>query len=196
MEQRIAALLGDHMPLSEGNGPNSLLQHFMSLRLLLLRCDDRRSSDQKEFLDVIKKSYKGYSQDNKRSDSELASLLVRDWMFLSAANLQVAQGSSPVLSSANSQHQCHIMSPATNPQPTIGMPTTMPSTLVSLQPPPTLSQVIAYPNRSDSSNKLVHHRHPYVGANATQPMSTNDVTSREVYSTYSATIVPPGELSS
>ena len=80
---KIATILGDHMP---GNQGDALLQHFMSLRLLLLRPHDRRSEEENELLDIVKRSYSMYSESKKRSGGELASLLVRDWMFLSASS--------------------------------------------------------------------------------------------------------------
>lgn len=79
-----------------------MLQHYMHLRLLLLRPESRRSQQENELVDVIKQSFKGYSKDNKRQESELAWLLARDWMFLSPSHQQpvastpVVQQHSPV----------------------------------------------------------------------------------------------------
>ena len=92
-EQRIASLLGQHMPISDhpspgGVGP-SLLSHFITLRLLLLRSSDRRSSTEQELLKTLVKSFRGYSKDNRRSGAELAVLLAKDWMFLAAAYMPV-----------------------------------------------------------------------------------------------------------
>jgi bHLH-MYC and R2R3-MYB transcription factors N-terminal len=98
IEHRIASILGDHMPDRDSN---SMLQHFMCLRLLLLRSHDRRSSNDNETLDIIKKSYQAYSKDNRRSSAELASLLVRDWMFLSPSTTK---------NSIAIQHIAHNMS--------------------------------------------------------------------------------------
>jgi hypothetical protein len=90
IEQRIASILGDHMPARD---PNSMLHHFICLRLLLLRSHDRRSLKDNELLDIIKKSYQAYSYDNRRSNADLASLLVRDWMFLSSSSMTTAKNS-------------------------------------------------------------------------------------------------------
>jgi hypothetical protein len=96
IEQRIATMLGDYIPLNEGADNGSMLHTWMHLRLLLLRPSNRRTCHENELLDIIKQSYKGYSKDNKRKDSELANLLVRDWMFLSANSGQSIQ-SAPVV---------------------------------------------------------------------------------------------------
>jgi hypothetical protein len=80
-EERIASLLGDHMPISGGPSAD-LLPHFMSLRLLLLRNKSHRAPPEIEKLDILKRSFRGYSKDNRRSGSELAALLAKDWMYL------------------------------------------------------------------------------------------------------------------
>ena len=78
--------------MNEGSDNASMLQHFMHLRLLLLRPESRRSPSESERIDVMRQSFKGYSKDQKRQESELAWLLVRDWMFLSSSPQQpVAQ---------------------------------------------------------------------------------------------------------
>eukprot|EP00978_Attheya_sp_CCMP212_P033433 scaffold134895_cov44-Attheya_sp.AAC.2 len=96
-ENQIADLLGDHMPLDANktaessfadgtgtpHGMDVLLPHFMSLRLLLLRSADRRSPDETDMIDIIKKSFRGYCKDNRRSGEALATLLAKDWMYLS-----------------------------------------------------------------------------------------------------------------
>ena len=84
-DQQIATILGDHMPANQND---SMLQHFMSVRLLLLRPPDRRSEQENEGLDVVKRSYTMYSESKQRTGAELASLLVRNRMFLSASTLK------------------------------------------------------------------------------------------------------------
>eukprot|EP00977_Amphora_coffeiformis_P017901 scaffold6007_cov183-Amphora_coffeaeformis.AAC.25 len=94
-DHRIATLLGDHMPLAElpapgestcsSAQPSLLVPHFMSLRLLLLRSPDRRSATENDMIDVIRKSFVGYTRDGRRSDKELANLIVKDWQFLKAS---------------------------------------------------------------------------------------------------------------
>ena len=144
IEQRVATLLGDHMPLNENSGNDSMLQHFMQLRLLLLRSKHRRSQDENDLLDVIMNSFKGYSKDNRRVDSELAWLLARDWMFLSASNQQL---NSPTV-------VVQQYSPLAQPQMTV--PTVQPMRL--MEP---LQQM--YPSMGTLSigdpSKLVHWRH-------------------------------------
>jgi hypothetical protein len=90
-EQRIVTLLGEHMPLSDGSTGESsssagmsgnLLQHFMSMRLLLLRPAARRTSRENEMIDVLKNSFRAYAKENRRSGAELASLLAKDWVCL------------------------------------------------------------------------------------------------------------------
>jgi hypothetical protein len=92
LDHRIACLLGDHMPLNElpapgessspSTEPSLLVPHFMSLRLLLLRTPDRRSQEDNDIVDVIRQSFKGYTRDGRRSDKELANLVVQDWQYL------------------------------------------------------------------------------------------------------------------
>jgi len=97
-ELKIASLLGDHMPLdtvhsgageaSSSPSPSDLLPQFMSLRLLLLRTADRRTLEENEAIDVLRASYQGYSRDNRRSGSELAMLLAKDWLYLHSSTLK------------------------------------------------------------------------------------------------------------
>jgi hypothetical protein len=116
------------MPLTDTPGNPSMVQFFMSLRLLLLRSDERRTDEEKEMLEILKKSFRGYSKDNKRTDAELASLLAKDWMFLSAANAKP----SPAPMSLQ-QHQCHVM-PIRTRGSSIGGggPTSLPSSFIPL----------------------------------------------------------------
>jgi len=116
LERQIASLLGEQMPLDSlndcgdsldvsnhsnqncGDSPalsaishnsqhgSNLMSGFVSLRLLLLRPPARRSSKDADLLDILKASYKGYANGNRRSGKELAKLLVRDWMFLTSGN--------------------------------------------------------------------------------------------------------------
>lgn len=117
-EQRIATLLGDHMPLSEiplpGENQNGLthvaqlLPHFMSLRLLLLRSANRRTTDENDMIDVIKKSFRCYSKDNKRTGAELAALLAKDWMYLHSSMPATSEKKPP-----QDQYQTHKMAAPT-----------------------------------------------------------------------------------
>jgi hypothetical protein len=107
-ETRIAALLGDYMPGAEvpstgeptgsAGPPHSMaLAHFMSLRLLLLRLPERRTEEENALLDIVKRSYQGFSRDGNRSNKEIASLLVKDWHFLTSTMSDGPSKSSPRL---------------------------------------------------------------------------------------------------
>lgn len=182
-----------------------MVQHFMSLRLLLLRSDGRRSESEKELLDVVKKSYEGYAKDNKRSNTELASLLARDWMFLSGPG--TSTGPAPVALTVspqqqqpqnNQQHQCHVMSaPSVKTTSSSGCPTTMPSTLMSMSVPSgqhmrLLSQqhVVSYPSmgvlKAGDSSKLIHRHH--AASFDEQTKQGDQKASHEVF----PTVVPEG----
>jgi hypothetical protein len=182
VEKVIASLLGDHMP---GPGDDLMLPHFMHLRLLLLRAEDRRTQHEKELLDVIKKSCQAYSEDKKRTDAELASLLARDWKFLSASPPRPA--STPL----GMQHHVHALSTVT-PSPS-GQPMRL-LTQVSYPPRPAsgdLAQASLPPvpalSTGDSS-KLIHWRHSFEDLN---PMTeTNGSAVAERSQAWSATVVP------
>jgi hypothetical protein len=137
-EQRIATLLGDHMPLSEiplpgesqsgSSNAAQLLPHFMSLRLLLLRSSTRRTLDENDMIDVIKKSFRCYSKDNRRTGAELATLLAKDWMYLHST-LSVLAEKKP----SQDQYQTHKMTALTfGTMATSGGPTMMPSSFFPL----------------------------------------------------------------
>ena len=95
IEQRIISLLGDNMPVSDelpaGESTSSsistakLLPHFMSIRLLLLRPSHRRTSEENDMIDILKKSFRAYANDNKRTGAELATLVAKDWICLKAS---------------------------------------------------------------------------------------------------------------
>jgi hypothetical protein len=134
--QLIATLLGDHMPLmgipatgegaSSSSAPDLAFSHFMSLRLLLLRSSGRRSLDENEMLDIIKKSFRGYSIDKRRSDKELAFLLARDWEFLTAT----MESKKPAAQPDSGEYKSYVMeAPAVNTFSSTGTPAAMPSSL-------------------------------------------------------------------
>jgi hypothetical protein len=100
-EERISSLLGDHMPMSDSPSA-ALLPHFMSLRLLLLRNKSHRAPPESEMLDILKRSFRGYSKDNRWSGSELAALLAKDWVYL-----QPNPGISPSNEKPVLQYQNH-----------------------------------------------------------------------------------------
>jgi len=105
MERTIASLLGNHMPSSESPAA-ALLPHFMSLRLMLLRVRERRTVEENEKLDILKRSFVDYSKG--RTGAELAILLAKDWMFLQPNFGMPAE---------MSQHESHAMPPMPVPLP-------------------------------------------------------------------------------
>ena len=98
VDQEITSLLGQHVPLSfskEDGRSEPLVPFYMSLRLLLLQSSARRSREEKDVLAIIRKSFVGYSRSSKRSDEEIAQLLVRDWQYL-AGHLTSRPGQNQV----------------------------------------------------------------------------------------------------
>lgn len=95
VERRIATLLGDHMPLSDITSSRTettegerkreaLLPHFLSLRLAILRPSKRRSTQEKDRIKLVVDSFRGYDT-GRRSEEDLAFLIVRDWVYISAS---------------------------------------------------------------------------------------------------------------
>jgi hypothetical protein len=124
-EQRIISLLSDHMPISElersaGESTSSssqLLPHFMSIRLLLLRPAYRRSVEENDMIDILMKSYRAYSNDNRRSGAELATLLANDWICLKSS-FSGSTVPAPVERMKSPQpeiHQSHVFDPVMEP---------------------------------------------------------------------------------
>jgi bHLH-MYC and R2R3-MYB transcription factors N-terminal len=93
-ECQLAMLLGDHIPMGDEpfkasttpGIPVPSASDFMSLRLLLLRSPERRSEQENELIEIIKKSYEGYSHDQRRTGKDIAHLLVVDWVYLNGSN--------------------------------------------------------------------------------------------------------------
>ncbi|CAB9514628.1 phosphotransferase system component [Seminavis robusta] len=153
-EQRIATLLGEYMPLSQlpssvgepsgsSTGSADFLNEFMQLRLLLLRPRSRRSTVDNELIDVLRNSFRGYSNGNRRNGSELANLLVKDWRFLkgaaspntAASGVSGDRRSSMTSTASAMQHQCHVMdAPNLNTYSSSGAPTKPPTSLGFSQP--------------------------------------------------------------
>jgi hypothetical protein len=144
-EIRIAALLGDHMPGAEvpstgeptdsAGQPHSVgLAHFMSLRLSLLRLPDRRSEEENALLDIIKRSYQGFSRDANRSSKEIASLLVKDWHFLTSTASDAGNPSKlsprvaplPVEAPSFGKYQSYLLHAPTITTHSHGAPISMP----------------------------------------------------------------------
>ena len=128
-ENMIATLLGEHMPLSTSRGASSsndtdLIPHYMSLRLLLLRDTSGRTRSENEMLEIIKKSFRGYSADPSRSPKDVSLLLVRDWQFLRAP-----AESKPLQSNVN-EYKSHLLrAPPVRTHSLTGMPTFAPGPL-------------------------------------------------------------------
>lgn len=96
LERRIATLLGDHMPLSDITSNRvepteaekkreALLPHFLSLRLAILRPAKRRTTQEKDRIKLIVDSFRGYDT-GRRSEEDLAFLIVRDWVYISSTS--------------------------------------------------------------------------------------------------------------
>ncbi|CAJ1921356.1 unnamed protein product [Cylindrotheca closterium] len=86
-ERSIVSLLGEHMPLHENpagdiSTGSTMLPHFMSMRLTLLRPASRRSPQENDMVEIVKNSFRAYSKDNRRTGGELALLLAKDWVCL------------------------------------------------------------------------------------------------------------------
>lgn len=126
----IISLLGEQLASqslddSKMDDHAAFFQHFMSIRLMLLRPATKRSLEENEKIDVLTSSYKAYSAGNTRSGRELATLLAREWLCLAGTT-----GRSQVLPSSPatqvslppSAHQVHEMSPALPPAG-VGKPT-------------------------------------------------------------------------
>lgn len=145
-EIRIATLLGDFMPGAEipivgvepksatSNGPRTLLPFYMSLRLLLLRSSERRSAEENALLEVMIKSYRGFSQDSNRSKKEVAYLLANDWQFLTTtSSMNELKQPAAALDSKKrpaNVHQCHVMNiPSVSTYIATGVPVSMPFSL-------------------------------------------------------------------
>ena len=130
-ERAIAALLGQHIPMvslpgagepsSSSQTPADLLPHFMSLRLLLLRKREKRTEEENEMVDIIKRSYQGYVNGSRRAQREVALLVARDWQFLYSSvmgnvmgNVNVSGGVSVCsgVSSGGGSHYSHHSKPA------------------------------------------------------------------------------------
>lgn len=142
-EQKIAVLLGDHIPLAQfpsagGTASTQLIPLFMSLRLLLLRSPARRSDEENEIIEVIRKSYRGYAQDRRRTEKDIASLLVNDWQYLSANLLSdVSEKKLPAVQNQQAKvqqeqkddsYKCHVMdAPSFGTFSSSGFPKRMPS---------------------------------------------------------------------
>jgi hypothetical protein len=125
--QRIATLLGDYMPLSE----SPLAGHFMSLRLLILRSSSNRSPQENEMLDVIQRSFRGYSKCKHRSDRELTFLIAKEWHHLKV----MMKPKKPMAAISWVEDQSHaVESAAASVCASAGAPAVMPLSISYVDP--------------------------------------------------------------
>ena len=99
-EHRMASLLGEYMPKSDGTSENTtslvstlLVPHFMSLRLLLLTSNEQRTEDEKNMIDIIRKSFTSHSDDKNKSDHDLAFLILKEWQCIQSTMQYTARAS-------------------------------------------------------------------------------------------------------
>lgn len=103
-DQRIdelVALLGEQMPHDPNSPQATYFQHFMSLRLMLLK--PNRSDSEREIEEILLSSFSSYKSSG-RENKDIAIMIARDFMFLKQSTQgQVAPPQqSPQLSSATS----------------------------------------------------------------------------------------------
>lgn len=81
--EEMTLLLAEHMPIDQSDDTSleKELNAFISLRLFLLRSQSGCSDDEIEARGLLIKSYEGYRK-VKRDNSDIASLLIKDWSLL------------------------------------------------------------------------------------------------------------------
>ena len=93
----LVALLGEQMPHDPNSPQSSYLQHFMSLRLMMLK--PSRSPEETEMEGILLSSYSSYKSSG-RQQRDIAVMIARDYMFLKQQHQQMpppAQHQSPQL---------------------------------------------------------------------------------------------------
>eukprot|EP00526_Cylindrotheca_closterium_P004522 CAMPEP_0113624246 /NCGR_PEP_ID=MMETSP0017_2-20120614/12494_1 /TAXON_ID=2856 /ORGANISM="Cylindrotheca closterium" /LENGTH=804 /DNA_ID=CAMNT_0000534261 /DNA_START=229 /DNA_END=2643 /DNA_ORIENTATION=- /assembly_acc=CAM_ASM_000147 len=86
---QMVSLLGNELAsASSANhpSPQDMNSRMMGMRLLLLKSPNSRSANENELVGILEGSYKAYAKDNKRSQSELARLLVTEYICLHTMN--------------------------------------------------------------------------------------------------------------
>jgi hypothetical protein len=118
-DRKIANLLGVHMPssLAPQTEQMVLTPYFMSLRLLLLKTPERRSQEEEDMLDIVRKSYHGHIRNRKRSEEEIANLVVRDWQFLVTIRVNPLPAQPPTTPSGGVATAPLISKPAAQAKP-------------------------------------------------------------------------------
>jgi hypothetical protein len=128
--QRIISLLGEQLALDDGVSAgestfssidaSNLYPQFMTIRLMLLRPESRRSDEENEMIDILKCSFKAYSDGNMRSGTELAGLLAREWLCLKtvfpyASDSRTAEQLLPPTTPSADLHKSHQLMPVLSP---------------------------------------------------------------------------------
>jgi hypothetical protein len=128
--QRIISLLGEQLGLDDGVPAgestfssiyaSNLSPQFMTIRLMLLRPEGRRSDEENEMIDILKCSFKAYSDGNMRSGTELAGLLAREWLclktaFTCASDSRTAEQPLPPTTPSADVHKSHQLMPVLSP---------------------------------------------------------------------------------
>lgn len=80
-EEAIANLLSRHATVQ-----SSSTDGFLSLRLLLLQAPHRRADFDNSNIEMLKASYRNYSNTNKRGE-EIAQFLVREWEIMRESSM-------------------------------------------------------------------------------------------------------------
>ncbi|KAL3940204.1 MAG: hypothetical protein SGBAC_005211 [Bacillariaceae sp.] len=80
----MVSLLGNELASAANANPSpqNMSSQMMGMRLSLLKSPSSRSAKENELVGTLEGSYKAYAKDNKRSESELARLLVSEYMCL------------------------------------------------------------------------------------------------------------------
>lgn len=85
-EISIANLLGSNMPNPLERQPSNCvappIDCYISLRLLFLRPSSTRTEQENGIVEIIRQSYRAYCYSHKWSSTDIALLVVKDWMHL------------------------------------------------------------------------------------------------------------------
>mmetsp|Transcript_7546 Transcript_7546/g.18572 ORF Transcript_7546/g.18572 Transcript_7546/m.18572 type:complete len:957 (-) Transcript_7546:1100-3970(-) len=88
-DNEFASFLHRNMPVADESGnvatssdTKTLRPYFLSFISLLLNPSNERSTRENEIIEILKKSLRAYTRDNRRDGKQLANLLVKDWVCL------------------------------------------------------------------------------------------------------------------
>ncbi|CAJ1946708.1 unnamed protein product [Cylindrotheca closterium] len=110
VDQMISLLGNELASASNSDRPpqQDMSLQMMGMRILLLKRPSNRSEKEKELVEILEGSYNAYAKDNTRSQSELARLLVSEYMCLNKTmdpgNSEFS-GSEPPMEALHVQHQ-------------------------------------------------------------------------------------------